>query len=140
MSEKSLADIAKAMRQIDIAILSTITAGGAIAGRPMSNNRDVEFDGDSYYFTMESAEMVSEMTAHPQVGLGLQGHHSLYIAISGRAQLIRDKAAFADHWTKDLDTWFEQGVDTPGIVLIHVKADRVQYWDGRDGGEVKLSA
>ena len=49
MSEKTLADVTKAMRHIDIAILSSVTASGAIAGRPMSNNKDVDFDGDSYY-------------------------------------------------------------------------------------------
>ncbi len=38
MADKTLADIAKDMRHIDIAILSTVTPGGAIAGRPMSNN------------------------------------------------------------------------------------------------------
>ena len=37
-----------------------------------------------------------------------------------------------------LDNWFDKGVDTPGIVLIQVKAKRVTYWKGRDEGEVKL--
>ena len=56
--------------------------------------------------------------------------------MEGRAELIRDKAAFAAHWTKDLDRWFEQGVDTPGLVLIEVQATRVHYWDGEDEGEI----
>jgi general stress protein 26 len=51
MAEMTLSDIAEKMRDIDIAMLSTHTDGGIIASRPMSNNRDVEFDGDSYYFT-----------------------------------------------------------------------------------------
>ena len=138
MTDKTLADVAEAMRRIDIAILSTVTAGGAIAGRPMSNNRDVDFDGDSYYFTNDDAQMVADIEANPNVGLGLQGRPDLYIAVSGKADLVRDKAAFAAHWTAELDKWFEDGVDTPGIVMIHVKAARVEYWQGRDGGEVSL--
>jgi general stress protein 26 len=52
--------------------------------------------------------------------------------------LIRDKAAFQQHWTSDLDNWFENGVDTPGIVLIKVKATRATYWKGCEEGEVDL--
>ena len=103
MSEKTLADVTKAMRHIDIAILSSVTASGAIAGRPMSNNKDVDFDGDSYYFTTEDSEVAKEIQANPQVGLGLQGHHHTYISVSGKAELVRDKAAFAAHWNSDLD-------------------------------------
>ena len=59
MSQKTLKDLAKKMRDIDIAVLSTHSEGGQIAGRPMSNNRDVEYDGDSYYFTLAESR-----TAH----------------------------------------------------------------------------
>ena len=46
MSEMTLSDLSKAMRSIDFAMLSTRTEGGEIAGRPMSNNGDVDYDGD----------------------------------------------------------------------------------------------
>jgi general stress protein 26 len=45
-------------------------------------------------------------------------------------------SAFRAHWTSDLDRWFVNGVDTPGIVLIKVKATRITYWDGEEEGEV----
>jgi general stress protein 26 len=138
MTDMTITDIAKAMKHIDITILSTITTGGAVTGRPMSNNRDVDYDGDSYFFTDGSAQLVKDIEANPNVGLGLQGKHHLWIAISGKADLIRDKAAFQDHWNKDLEKWFAQGVDTPGLVLVHAKAERIEYWDGKDSGVVKL--
>ncbi|MBG20920.1 MAG: hypothetical protein CML31_13355 [Rhizobiales bacterium] len=52
--------------------------------------------------------------------------------------MIRDKAQFAAHWYKALDRWFEQGVDTPGLVMIRVNSKRIHYWDGMDSGEVVL--
>ncbi|PZQ19659.1 MAG: pyridoxamine 5'-phosphate oxidase, partial [Sphingopyxis macrogoltabida] len=70
---------------------------------------------------------------------GMLGMRPFFIAVEGDAALIRDKAEFARHWTKDLDRWFQQGVDTPGIVLIRVTAQRVHYWDGEDEGEVTLN-
>jgi len=69
---------------------------------------------------------------------GLLGKPRLFIAMEGKAELIRNKKQFAQYWVKSLDRWFEQGVDTPGIVLIKVHAERVHYWDGEESGEVKL--
>lgn len=144
MADKTLSDIAEKMSGIDIAILSTHTEGGQIANRPMSNNGDVTYEGDSYYFTFENALTVRDIERDPRVALGFTGSdgiftsNGLYIAVEGNAELIRDKAVFKAHWTPDLDEWFEQGVDTPGVVLIKVHATRVKYWDGMDQGEVKL--
>ncbi len=141
---KTLADLSKAMREIDFAMLSTHTEGGAIAARPMSNNAQVDYDGDSYYFTTDDARTVADITRDPQVSLsflgksGLLGLRPFFVAVEGRADLVRDKAAFAEHWTSDLDRWFDQGVDTPGLVMIHVHAARVHYWDGEDEGEISL--
>ena len=144
MTQKTLADLAKKMSGIDIAILSTHTEGGQIANRPMSNNGDVTYDGQSYYFTLEDTRTVHDILANPNVALGFTGKSGiftpsgLYIAIEGVADLIRDKASFEAHWTPDLDVWFEQGVDTPGLVLIRVRAVQIKYWDRREEGEVKV--
>ena len=53
MSELTLSDISEKMRDIDFAMLSTRTSGGQIAARPMSNNRQVDYDGDNYFFTCQ---------------------------------------------------------------------------------------
>jgi len=142
MTKKTLAEIAKKMGGIDIAILSTHAASGEIANRPMSNNGDVTYDGTSYYFTYEQTHTVPEITANPKVALGLSAPGGLfsgtgiYVAVEGHAELIRDKAAFKAHWTPGLDKWFGDGIDTPGIVLIKVTAKRITYWEGNEEGEV----
>jgi general stress protein 26 len=140
---KTLADIAQDIAGIDVAILSTHTENGEIANRPMSNNGDVAYDGTSYYFSYEQARAISDIERDPKVALGFSSEAGLfsegiYVAVEGTAELIRDKTAFLQHWTSDLNKWFDKGVDTPGIVLIKVKAKRVTYWKGRDEGEVKL--
>lgn len=144
MPDKTLAEIAEKMRDIDFAILSTRTENGAIAGRPMSNNREVDFDGDSYYFTCDDTRMVEDISRDDRIALNFQGKSGIvgqrpfFAAVEGRADLIRDKAQFTEHWSKGLDRWFEDGIDTPGLVMIHVRADRLHYWDGMDEGELTL--
>ncbi|AWM00016.1 pyridoxamine 5'-phosphate oxidase family protein [Bradyrhizobium amphicarpaeae] len=143
MDKTELAEIAKDMAGIDIAILSTHTDNGEIANRPMSNNGDVSYDGTSYYFAYEQTRTVSDIQRNPKVALGFSSEAGLfsegiYVAVEGTAELIRDKGAFQRHWTSDLDEWFDKGIDTPGIILIKVKASRITYWKGREEGEVVL--
>ena len=144
MADMALSDISEKMRDIDFAILSTRTEAGQIAARPMSNNRQVDYDGDSYFFTNGDTGTVRDIGNDPNVGLSYQAKSGalkmkpFFITIEGRAELIRDKAEFAEHWTKDLDEWFKEGIDTPGLVLVKVEAQRLHYWDGYDEGEIKL--
>lgn len=144
MADLSLKDISEKMRDIDFAILSTRTEEGAIAGRPMSNNRQVDFDGDSYFFTLDSTRTVADIRRDPQVGLGYQGKSGalgmkpFFVTLEGRAELIQDMAQFADHWTKDLDSWFKDGIDTPGLTLVKVQATRLHVWDGYEEAEIPL--
>lgn len=140
----TLPELSKKMANIDIAMLTTLTADGIPAARPMSNNGQVEYEGDSYYFTWDGARMVTDIEQYSSVELSFQGSKGLLgkppflMSVQGQAQLIRDKNAFAAHWTRDLDRWFEQGLDTPGVVMIKVSADRIHYWDGEDDGTLVM--
>ncbi len=138
MSDMTLSDLSEKMRDIDIAMLSTHTDGGAIAGRPMSNNRQVDYDGDSYYFTWEKSRMVDDIKKDPKVALSFQGKKAFSVAVEGKAELSTDKKEFKEHWTPDLDDWFKDGIDTKGVVMIKIHASRIHYWDGEKEGEVKL--
>jgi general stress protein 26 len=142
MGNLSLPDISKKLADIDFTMLMTRTENGEIAGRPMSNNGDVDYDGDSYYFTWERSRMVSDIRREPKVSLAFQGSKSLLgkppimIAVEGKAELITDKNQFEAHWNAELDRWFEQGAETPGVVMIKVRATRIHYWDGEDDGKI----
>ena len=146
---KTLKDISREMRDIDFCTLSTHSGDGSISARPMSNNRNVDYEGDSWFFTYDDRLMVRDIEKDANVGIsylgsaglmGIVGKPGMFIHVEGEARLVRDKAKFAEHWRKELEIWFEQGIDTPGLVLIEVAARRIHYWDGMDEGEVRLPA
>ena len=144
MPTKTLADLSKAMQDIDFAMLITKSSTGDLAARPMSNNGDADYDGTSFFFTTDSTAMVAEIGADPAVGLsyagnkGLLGKPGIFVAVRGKAELIHSRQVFEQHWVKDLERYFSAGLDTPGLVLIQVKAKEVHYWDGEDSGVLTL--
>ena len=94
MAKMTLEEVSEKMRDIDFAILSTRTEGGSVAGRSMSNNREVEFDGDSFFFTCEDTRTVADIRRDPNVGLGYQSKSGMlhlkpfFLTVEGRASLI----------------------------------------------------
>jgi general stress protein 26 len=144
MSSMTPQDLSKAMAKIDFAMLTTRAEGGELATRPMSNNGEVDWSGDSFYFSWDSARTITDIEREPKVALSFQGSGHLlgkpplFIAIEGHASLIRDKAQFKAHWHKSLDRWFPDGVDTEGLILIQVHALRAHYWDGEENNEVPV--
>jgi general stress protein 26 len=139
MSKLGLKDISDAMKHVDICMLTT----AAMESRPMSNNKDVDYDGDTYFFARDGEELIQDIEKDPEVNLtyihapAIVGK-TLYMSVNGRAAVVRDRAEMKKHWVPDLDAWFQQGVDTPGLAMIRVKADTVKYWRGEENGVVKV--
>jgi general stress protein 26 len=104
----------------------------------MSNNGDVKYDGNSYFFTWENSELVKDLKQNPHVNLSFNGAKKVFISVAGTGKIVKDKAVMEEHWTKDLDKWFDDGIDTMGVVMIQVKAQRIKLWDKEKEQEVKL--
>ncbi|MCD2184728.1 pyridoxamine 5'-phosphate oxidase family protein [Rhizobium sp. GN54] len=145
MTNLTLEDIAKEMKDIDFGMLTTQSPAGRISSRPMSNNGDVEFDGDCWFFSYEDTRKIEDIKQSPVVSLTFSGAPSLlgkpgiFIAVQGNAVLCKDKIEFQQHWTDGLDRWFPDGTDTEGLVLIKVVGNRVDYWDGNENGSIDLA-
>lgn len=144
MAALNLHDIAAHMKKIDFGMLATRGAGGGISTRPMSNNGDVEYDGDSWFFSFDDTRKVADIKNAPKVAVtfsgkpGLFGKPGIFIAIEGEAFIETDKNLFRKHWVDGLERWFAEGIETPGLVLIGVHATRIEYWDGEESDTVAL--
>lgn len=50
MTSMTLPELSKRMQKIDFCMMCTLAPTGAISTRPMSNNGDVDYDGDTGCF------------------------------------------------------------------------------------------
>lgn len=137
MTDRTLSDIAAKLKAIDVAMFVTKTGGeGAIAARPMSNNKDVSAeDGTTYHFATDDGRMDDDLRASDQCG-ATYVDGEFYCAVQGTGKLHRDRETHEKHWVKDLEKWFENGLDTEGLILIEVTPQRIAWWDGREQGEL----
>lgn len=138
-------DISDVMKSLDICMMTTRSSDGSMESRPMSNNREVDYHGDSYFFAMADTRVVSDLTRSPNVCLSYDGRDGLfgkhfYISVAGEAELITDKSTMKRHWVPDLEAWFSEGIDTEGLTMIKVHAHQIRYWKGMEEGEITLKA
>ncbi len=135
----SIKKVAGMMRDLDFCMLTTRSADGQLRARPMSNNGEVEFDGDVWFFSGADTRKVEEIEAEPSVELSFADpSRYLFISMTGEATIVRDKAKKSELWVEELDRWFEDGPESDEIVLIKVTPSVVAYWDGEDGEELTI--
>jgi len=137
MKKASLQVLSKKMKNLDFCMLVTKDGRNTLHSRPMSNNGQVEYDGNSWFFTYEDSNKVKQIQNDPKVSLIYQTDKMLFIECYGEAFIVRDKTVMEERWVDDLNRWFPKGLETPGICLIRVKASRVQFWDKDEDGEYK---
>lgn len=135
MEKASLEVIAKKMKDLDLCMMITQDGNNEFFSRPMSNNGKVEYDGNSWFFTYDSSNKVKQVKANPSVSLVYQTSKMLFIECVGKASVETDKKLLEEKWVDELDQWFADGVNTPGICLLKVEAERIHYWDKNEEGE-----
>ena len=129
--------VAERMRDLDICMLST-RDGDRIATRPMSNNGQVDFDGESWFFAPRDSSMVRQIETEPSVGIGYSATESgTWIAMEAEAEIIDDERTKRERWFEELGRWFENGPDDPEVVLIRASATRVRAWGGEDDLDIR---
>lgn len=135
----SIKKVAEMMRDLDFCMLTTQSSDGQLTARPMSNNGEVEFDGDVWFFSGANTRKVSEVEAEPTVHLSYADiEHYRFVSMSGSAEIVRDVAKKNALWMEELERWFDDGPESEEIVLIKVTPTVVAYWNGEDQGEVRL--
>jgi general stress protein 26 len=118
MSTITLEDLSNHLRKIDFCMLCT-TGSGAMATRPMSNNGDVEYDGNSWFFSYDHTIKIAEIEEMDTVMLtftappSLLGKPGIFVSVQGNASIVRDKTKFEEHWRSGLKRWFPEGPQLP---------------------------
>jgi general stress protein 26 len=126
------------VKKVKFAMLTTQDEDGTLRSRPMATQA-TDFDGTLWFFTRASAPKVDEVEQEHQVNLSYaQPDDQLFVSISGRANLVRDRAKADELWNPALKAWFPKGTDDPDLALLKVEVEKAEYWDTPNSTMVHL--
>ena len=131
MTEKQddRAKVAELVDRAKSAMLTTMTADGKHVSRPMGV-QETEFDGDLWFFAYADSDKSQQIGLNPEVNVAFANDQkSEWTSIAGTAEVVQDRDKAEQLWSKPLEAWFPDGLDTPGLALIKVHADTAEYWD-----------
>ncbi|WP_407524164.1 pyridoxamine 5'-phosphate oxidase family protein [Methylobacterium oryzisoli] len=117
------------IKDVKVAMMTTVDSDGQLRSRPMWN-QEADEAGDLWFFAKVDAPVTGEISRDSQVNLAYSDPSSQnYVSVSGKAEIVRDKATIDSKWNESLKTWFPKGKDDPSVTLIRVHPEKGEYWD-----------
>jgi len=92
--------------------------------------QEAEFDGNLWFFTDDSSPKAEEILRDRHVNVTYSNpNRQIYVSVTGKASLLRDRTKMAALWNPIYKAWFPQGLEDPNICLLRVEVDSAEFWD-----------
>lgn len=127
--DESVSRIAKIIADIKFALLTTASPAGALHARPMTTQQ-TEFDGDLWFIGNKNSGTVADIQQNPQVNASYADTgKGTYVSVSGRAELVEDRAKLETLWSDFYKAYFDGGIDDPAVQLIRIDSQEAEFWE-----------
>ena len=126
--DEAIARIAELIKDIRVAMLTTISTDGSLHSRPMAT-QNTPFNGEVVFLTAENSGKIDEIKQDAEVNLCFSDAKSSYITLSGRASIVNDRALINALYEPSYKAWFPEGPSDPNIRVLRIKVDQAEYWD-----------
>ncbi len=115
----------------DFSTVILVTTGGPTGyhARPMAVAQ-VDENTDLWLFTSADSGKVHQIEADSRVQVHAQDGYTSCVILAGRAMVVEDRAKIREIWKPSFKVWFPEGAEDPNIVLLHIKGEEAEYWDG----------
>lgn len=122
-----LTHVAKLIDDIPTAMLITIEADGALAGRPMAV-LEMDAQGALWFYTDLRSSKVEHLR---EVCLSFtDAAQATYVSLSGHGEIDTDIEHITRLWTHAAKPWFPDGPESTNLALLKFVPNTVDYWDG----------
>jgi general stress protein 26 len=127
--ERFLAAARETINEVPYCWLATRSADGGTNARAVNSSPGTPAD-DAWtrrFLVRRGSRKVAEMRAAPRVTLAYQ-HASgdAYVALSGRATLVEDRAEMRTMWPTSMDARFPPGFADAHMIVVRVEVDRIE--------------
>ncbi len=133
-----LQKLAKLIKDINIAMLTTAEDDGTLRSRPMATQK-TEFDGELWFFTAIHSPKMDEVRKEQHVNVSYaRPDKNTYVSMSGKAVIVQDRQKIEELWNPILKAWFPKGLEDPELSLLKVNVEAAEYWDSPSSPVVQV--
>ncbi|MBX3197710.1 MAG: pyridoxamine 5'-phosphate oxidase family protein [Labilithrix sp.] len=126
MGESTKQHLKELLESFDTAMLIT-RHGDRDHARPMAVAA-IEGANTLWFATAQAAPKSEEIRRDGRVSATFQSSRR-FVALSGTAELVEDRAKIHELWKPTWRVWFPEGKDDPKLVLIRVTVTDAEFWD-----------
>ena len=135
--QESIEKLRSLIEDIDTAMLTTID-GGVLRSRPMQT-QETEFDGDLWFFTSSDTHKTEEIEKDNRVNVSYaKPSDNIYVSVSGRAEVVRNRAKIEQLWNPAYKAWFPEGLNDTNLILLKISVEQAEYWDSSSSAVVHV--
>ena len=121
------------IKDIPFAMFTTVTADGGLRSRPMVATGSA-YDGKLWFFTRTNSAVAQEIGGTAQVNVTyVSAPEDRFIAVSGRATVVRDAARAVQMWSPSYNQWFAGGASDAELSMIAIEVFSGPVWPGGSG-------
>jgi general stress protein 26 len=125
----ALAELARLVDGIPVAMVTTIAADDRLRCRPMLVER-LEPDATFLFLTHQSSPKVEEVRRDRRVNVAfVSGRGDRYVSVSGQGEIAHDPERMRILWKPSYRAWFPQGPGDPDGAILTVHIEQIDYWD-----------
>ena len=136
---EAIPQIAALINEIDICLFTTRGERGELHSRPMSNNGQVEWDGQSWFFAPADGRLVAELRADPAAVAAYRAEQGYtFVSVSGRATIETDEGSRSATGSTSSSAGSRTDRPIPNVTLIRLDAEHADWWTEDGDGSADL--
>lgn len=108
--------------------LITVGPDDHFHARPMALNPPDE-EGRLWFVTWADSQKCADLEAHPRCGVAVHdsSRSATWISLSGKGEVVRDRALLEKMWRPSWALWFPQGPSDPDVVLLRFTPEHAEW-------------
>lgn len=140
VTEGAIKDLRSKISSIRFGMLTTVNDDQSLSSRPMTQQA-LEDSGILWFFISDASQLAMDISRHPKINVTFANpSDSVYVAISGHAEIIKFKEKAAELWNPAVAAWFPEGLDDPHLSLIKLSIYNAEYWDSHTNKMMQIFA
>ena len=125
-------------KDIKFCMLTTTDIEGLLRSRPLTT-QSAGLEDCLWFFISAAGTLSDELRNSPNVNLSYTDpNHNRYVSVSGKAEVIRDRAKAEKMWNPTFKAWFPEGLDDPNLALLKIEVEQAEYWDAPSSRLVQI--